>query len=301
MANVDVSIIIVNYNAKDFLRDCLDSIFATVSKTISYEVIVVDNASSDESAQMVAKEFGSNITLIASRKNLGFSKGNNLGVKKAKGCYLLFLNPDTLMRKQTLETMVAFMDKTPQAGAATCFVRLEDGTLDDGAHRGFPTPWNAFCYFSGLAKLFPKSILFNGYNLGFKDLDTIHEIDALVGAFMLVRREAGEEIGWWDEDFFFYGEDLDFCYKLREKGWKIFFIPSVEILHYKGISGGIKEHSEHLSTADKETKLRATKERFQAMKLFYKKHYMVKYPKFITWLVFLGIDMKLQKSLKDVS
>lgn len=301
MKNVDISIVIVNYNAKDFLRDCIRSVFDTVSSQVSYEVIVVDNASSDDSAKMISKEFGDKILLLNSKENLGFSKGNNLGIKKAKGRYLLFLNPDTLMRKQTLEVLVEFMDKTPQAGAATCFVSLEDGTLDDGAHRGFPTPWNAFSYFSGLGKIFPRSQFFNGYNLGFKDLDKVHEIDALVGAFMFVRREAGEEVGWWDEDYFFYGEDLDFCYKLREKGWKIFFIPSVNILHYKGISGGIKKHSEHLSTADAQTKVRATRERFKAMKLFYKKHYMVKYPRVVTWLVFLGINMKLRKTLKNIS
>lgn len=301
MKEVDVSIVIVNYNARDFLQECVRSIFSVVSKAISYEIIIVDNASTDESAHMVRKEFGDKVILIASKENLGFSKGNNLGIKKTTGRYVLFLNPDTVMREHTLETMVQFMDTNEQAGAATCFVRLEDGTLDDGAHRGFPTPWNAFCYFSGIAKLFPKSQLFNGYNLGFRNLERLHEIDALVGAFMFVRREAGEQVGWWDEDFFFYGEDLDFCYKLRERGWKIYFIPTVDILHYKGVSGGIKKHSEDISTADRETKKRATSERFRAMKLFYKKHYMVKYPPVVTWLVFLAIDMKLRMSLKKVT
>lgn len=300
MKKLDVSIIIVNYNSGPFLRKALASLKEHISKEITYEVIVVDNASEDDSVSIVKKEFPW-VTLIASKDNLGFSKGNNLGIKRASGRYLLFLNPDTVMKDHTLERMVRFMDEHPECGAATCLLRLEDGSLDDGAHRGFPTPWNAFCYFSGLSKLFPKSMIVNGYNLGWKNMDKVHEIDALVGAFMLTRREAGDEVGWWDEDYFFYGEDLDFCYNLKQKNWKIFFVPDVEILHYKGVSGGIKKHSEKLSAAKRETKIRATNERFRAMKLFYQKHYMNKYPSWLTTLVFLGIDLKLRKSLKGVA
>jgi GT2 family glycosyltransferase len=301
MKTVDVSIIIVNYNAREFLERCIASLFATISGKVTYEVIIIDNDSSDGSAEKVRNIFGEKIKLIESKENLGFSKGNNLGIGQAHGRYILFLNPDTEMKAQTLETMVSFMDEHERAGAATCFVRLEDGSLDDGAHRGFPTPWNSFCYFSGLAKVFPRTVLFNGYNLGFRDLHKIHEIDALVGAFMLVRREAGDEVHWWDEDYFFYGEDLDFCYNLKEKNWEIYFVPTVEILHYKGVSGGIKKHSEHLSTADRSTKVRATRERFKAMRTFYKKHYMKKYPGIITWLVFKGVDWKLKRALSEVS
>lgn len=300
MKQKDLSIIIVNYNACDFLRECLESLHSNISAEITYEIIVVDNASSDASADMVAKEFP-NVTLIASKENLGFSKGNNAGVKKASGRYVLFLNPDTVMEKNTIETMIRFMDVTPRCGASTCLLRLENGSLDDGAHRGFPTPWNSFCYFSGLAKVFPRSTFLNGYNLGWKDIDKRHEIEALVGAFMLVRREAGEDVRWWDEDYFFYGEDLDFCYNLKQKNWKIYFIPDVEILHYKGVSGGIKKHTEKITTASKETKIRATQERFRAMKLFYQKHYMKKYPTIVTWFVFQAIDIKMRMQLKEVA
>lgn len=299
MKVVDVSVIIVNYNAKAFLRDCLTSLHATISPAVKYEVIVIDNASSDGSVEMVQKEFGDNVLLIASKENLGFSKGNNRGVAIAKGRYLLFLNPDTVMKEKTLEEIVTFMDTTHTAGASTCLLRLADGSLDDGAHRGFPTPWSSFCYFSGIAKLFPRSQFFNGYNLGWRDMDRIHKIDALVGAFMFTRREAGDEVGWWDEDYFFYGEDLDFCYNLKKKNWDIYFLPKVEILHYKGVSGGIKKHSKNIATASNETRQRVTNERFRAMKTFYKKHYMKKYPKIVTWLVFKGIDVKLAASLRS--
>jgi GT2 family glycosyltransferase len=115
---------------------------------------------------------------------------------------------------------------------------------------------------------------------------------------MMVRREAGEQVGWWDEDYFFYGEDLDFCYELKKSGWKIYFVPDVKTLHYKGVSGGIKKHSQNLTTADKSTKRRATHARFDAMKIFYKKHYMKKYPFFITRLVFWAIDIKYYFNLR---
>ncbi len=287
----DLSIIIVSYNTKDFLAECLESIKDNVSEEISYEVIVVDNASADDSVEYVKKHFP-NVEMIASSENLGFSKANNLGVQSSVGRYVLFLNPDTVIRKGALEYMTKFMDVTKDAGAATCYLEMVNGKLDDAAHRGFPTPWNALCYFSGLTKLFPRTPLFSGYNLSWKDLKNVHDIDALAGAFMLVRREAGEAVGWWDARYFFYGEDLDFCYQLKKKGWKIYFVPDVKILHYKGVSGGIKKHSQHISTASRETKVRATLARFEAMKIFYRKNYMKQYPQFVTWLVFKGINLK---------
>ncbi len=297
---VDVSIIIVSYNTKEFIRECLISIAENTSKKIPYEIIIVDNNSEDNSNEIINKQFP-HVTLIKNNENIGFSKACNVGVKKATGRYLLFLNPDTLLYRHTLDEMLSFMDFHKEAGAATCFVEWPNKSLDDGSHRGFPTPWNSFCYFSGLAKLFPGSLFFNGYNLGFHDLDKIHEIDALTGAFMMVRREAGEDVGWWDEDYFFNGEDLDFCYKLKEKNWKIYFVPTVKILHYKGVSSGLKEISKHITTADKNVKRNITKARFDAMRIFYRKHYLKKYPGFITWIVLRGIDIKERISMRNVS
>ena len=295
---IDLTIIIVSYNTKDFLEKCLRSVFINKPQKYSFEVIVVDNASTDGTSDAISrlkddKPLAENFTFIQNKENLGFSKGNNIGVKKAKGRYVLFLNSDTEIRENTLDTMIAFMESHMDAGAATCKVMMLSGRLDDASHRGFPTPWNAFCHFSGLSRLLPYSMKFNGYNLAWKDLNRTHEINALAGAFMLVRREAGEAVGWWDEDYFFYGEDLDFCYMLSKIGWKIYYIPVVSILHYKGVSGGIKAASKDLTTASKETKKRATVARFNAMKIFYKKHYMQMYPKITTWLIMKGIDTKL--------
>lgn len=287
----DLSIIIVSYNTKNFLYSCLQSVYENLSKNLKFEVIIVDNASSDGSVEMVKKQF-EKVTLVKNQENLGFAKANNLGIEKAHGRYLLFLNSDTILHKNTIETIISFMEKNNDAGATTCRINLPDGKMDDACHRGFPTPWNAFCHFSGLSRVFPKSKIFAGYSLGWMDLTKIHEIDACCGAFMIVKRESGEGVNWWNESYFWYGEDLDFCYRLKGKGWKIYFLPTVSILHYKGVSGGIKNSSKKLTTADEETKKLATKARFDAMRIFYKNNYLNKYPKLLTWLIFKGISLK---------
>lgn len=294
---MDLSIIIVNYNTKDFLKDCLASIQKTVPKSLKYQIIVVDNDSTDESVEMVKREF-SNVLLIEN-ENEGFAKANNRGVKKSKGEYILFLNPDTVVYKKTIEGMLTFMKEHPKAGAATCTLLMKNGQIDYASHRGFPTPWNAFCYFSGISRRFPKVKFLSGYTRSWQDLNTTHEIDALAGAFMLIPRKAGEEVDWWDQDYFFNGEDLDFCFRLKEKGWKIYYVPQYSILHYNGVSGGTKKTSSEISTATKETKRRIQKARFDAMRTFYKKHYMKKYPKVVTSLVLSGIGLKQTMTMKQ--
>lgn len=257
---------------------------------------MVDNASNDGSGEMIKQEFPQ-VKLITSRKNLGFAAGNNLGIRSASGCYLLFLNPDTIVYPKCLPLMLDFMEKHLSAGAATCRVELAKGELDQACHRGFPTPWNAFCHFSGLEAIFPKSRFFSGYTLGYLPLDTIHQIDSGVGAFLIVRRQAGEQINWWDEQYFWYGEDLDFCYRLKEKGWLIYYVPDGKITHYKGVSSGIKKESRNLSTATQETRLRSVKASTEAMKTFYRKHYQDKYPRPVEWLVTKGIDLIEKKRI----
>jgi GT2 family glycosyltransferase len=292
---IDLSIIIVSYNTKGVLKECVESIFRTVGD-LSFEIIIVDNASTDGTDKELRIKNSElripNLIYIQNKTNLGFSKANNIGVKKSKGKFVLFLNPDIVVYENTLRGMVNFMESQSKVGAATCKLVLPNGKIDDASHRGFPTPWNSFAHFSGLSKLFGKTRVFGGYNLGFMNLSVAHEIDALAGAFMIVRREAGEKVNWWDEDYFFYGEDIDFCYMLKQQGWQIYYIPQFSVLHYKGVAGGIKNVSKHITTANKETKSRATKARFNAMRIFYKKHYEGMYPWIITRLVYLGISLK---------
>lgn len=300
---INLSIIVLNYNTRELLKKCLESIRRAWKDGFVIEVIVVDNASKDGSAQMIEKEF-TEVILVKSKKNLGFSAGNNLGIPKTKGEYVLFLNPDTVVSPETLREMLKFMQQNPEVGASTCRVELPNGRLDEASHRGFPTPWRAFCHFSGLAKFFPRSRIFTGYTLGHLPLDRIHEIDSGTGAFLLVRRKAGRQIaclpasrgeparqGWWDEDYFWYGEDLDFCYRLKERGWKIMFVPTTKILHYRGVASGMKKHTRGISTATRETRRRATRASIEAMRIFYKKHYLSKYPRLITWVTLLGINI----------
>lgn len=294
---IDLSIIIVSYNGKEYLKKCLDSIFK--SHLSNFEVIVVDNASLDGVSSFI-KKLNYKIKFIENRRNLGFSKASNIGVKGSLGEYVLFLNPDTEINKKAIEILVEFMDGRKDAGCVTCKVLLPNGKLDDSCHRGYPTLWNAFCYFLGLEGLFPNSMIFSGYHMGWENLNKTHQIHACAGSFMLVRREAGEDIGWWDEDYFFYGEDLDFCLELEKKGWKIYFVPQVRITHYKGVSSGIKKVSKDITTAGKDTRIFATKHRFLAMKILYNKQYINKYPKIVAWLVYGFIDLKLWFALQRI-
>ena len=301
---MDLSIIIVNYNTKELLKKCLFSIVTKQqgnkvtkqqSSNITMEIIIVDNGSEEKIKNQISKlkikYQNSKIKLIENKENLGFSKANNQAIQQAQGEYILLLNPDTIVPRDTLPLMIKFMEKNKDIGIATCRVELPSGELDDACHRGLPTPWNAFCYFSGLAKIFPKSKFFNGYHLGYQEMDKIHEIDACVGAFMLIRRQAGEEVGWFDEDYFWYGEDLDFCFRIKKVSWKVMFIPQVKITHYKGAASGIKNQSKLITTASEKTQKMAQKARFEAMKIFYEKHYRNKYPVWVKWLVMRGIRL----------
>lgn len=289
---IDLSIVIVSYNTAEFLSNCLNSIKNSVLGKYRVEVVVVDNGSADDSVK-VAKRFqkGLNLRVFSNKTNVGFAVANNTGVIKTSGCFVLFLNPDTILEKSTLVKMLEFMQDNPRVGVSCPRVELPDGSLDYASHRGFPTPWNSFCYFSGLQGVFPKSRWFAGYTMGWLlDSGAVHEVDSVVGAFFLVRREAGKEVGWWDEDYFWYGDELDFCYRLKEKGWKVMFVPTVKMLHFKGVSSGIQKNTWGISTATRAIKLRASRASTEAMKIFYQKHYKDKYPRVVTLLVISGIN-----------
>ncbi len=304
MAQVDLSIIILSYNTKDITLDAIKSIEKNYPKDVSsgnFEVIVTDNQSPDGSFQAF-KEYRKHTKIksfhpVDNGGNIGFAAGNNKGLPYAKGRYILFLNPDTIVYPKTLTYLLQFMDSHPDAGAATCKLMNKHGDMDFNCHRGFPTPWNAFTFFSGLQRKFPKSRLFAGYTQGWKDLNTTHKIDALEGAFMMVRREVGEKVGWWDDDYFFYGEDLQFCYDIQKLGYNIYYVGEVQIMHIGGASSGIKAASQNVTTANVEGKRRAQGWRFDAMRIFYKKNYHDKYPALVQWGIFKGIDLMQKRAL----
>lgn len=288
MPKFDLSIIILSYNTKDLLRNCLVSLEKAMTKDLAGETIVVDNASVDGSVEMIKKEFPE-VKLIASKKNLGFTKGNNLGMKKAQGKYLLLLNSDTEVFSDTLIKMVGFMEKNPRVGLATCRVEFLNGQLDPACHRGFPTPWAALTYFVGLEKLLPRLKIFSQYHQLYKNLNSVHEIDSPSGAFSLVRQKVAREVGFLDEDYFMYGEDLDWAYRIKKSGWQVVFNPQSKIIHYKKQSGRAKAGNNQKARLIRRS---TTNYFYQTMKIFYHKHYRQRYPKLVTGLVILGIELK---------
>ncbi len=253
-----LSIIIVNYNVKYFLQQLLISIYK--SKTDhAYEVIVVDNASSDGSREMVPAEFPQ-VRYIYNEENAGFSKANNQAIRDSQAEYVLLLNPDTLVEEDTIEKTVSFMDAHPDGGALG--VRMIDGSgkyLPE-SKRGFPSPAVAFSKAFGLSYLFPRSSRFNGYYMGHLAPDQTNEVDVLTGAFMLLRRSVLQEVGLLDEQFFMYGEDIDLSYRIKQAGHKVFYYPQTSIVHFKGES------------TDKDS-LKYIRRFYGAMKQFCVKHY----------------------------
>ena len=291
MKKIDLSIITLSYNTKELLKRCLQSVEKAEKDNYQIETIVVDNASSDKSPEMVAKEFPQ-VKLIKSKKNLGYAGGNNLGLERTQGEFILFLNSDTEIDKEALIKMMKFMKGNSRTGASTPKTMLFSGGMDPDCHRGFPIPWASITYFLGLEKLFPKSKLFGQYHQFYLDLNKTHEIDAGFGTFMIVRKKALDEVGHWDEQYFFYGEDLDLFYRIKEAGWKIMFYPEVLATHHKGASSGLRKESKEVARPSRETRIRVAKASIKAMEIFYKKFYQNKYPFWLTWVVLLGIKAK---------
>ncbi len=307
-----LTIIILSFNVRQLLDQCLKSLFQD-PQSKNWQIIIVDNASSDDTIKFLTKHYPvkklqnknvktprsnhtkkqrhNQILLITSPKNLGFAAGNNLAITHIQAPYTLFLNPDTTVPKDTIPFILNYLKHHPHVGAATCKIMLPTGRLDDGCHRGFPTPWNAFCYFGGLNQLFPSVKLFSGYTLSYLDTNTPHEIDSLTGAFMMLPTRVGEQLNWWDQDYFWNGDDLDFCYRIKQAGYSVMYLPKVQITHYKGASSGYKSDSHGKNKVAPEIKLMAARSSTQAMKLFYRKHYQQKYPTWFSHLVLSGIKL----------
>jgi N-acetylglucosaminyl-diphospho-decaprenol L-rhamnosyltransferase len=268
-----ISVIILNYNTRDDLRTCLRSVQQTESFTGEgdAEVFVVDNASSDGSADMVAKEFPW-VRLIRAPRNGGYAYGNNLAMRTCHGEYVLLLNPDALVPPDAIESLCNYLDQHPQTGVVGPKVLRPDGSLDLACRRSFPTLAVSSYRILGLSKLFPRSRRFGRYNLTYLDPDEASEVDSVVGACMLVRRTAIEQAGLLDEQFFMYGEDLDWAYRIKRAGWSIRYNPNITVLHRKG------ESSRRRSEA-------ATIAFYEAMEIFYRKHYARQHPAIVNGLV----------------
>lgn len=288
---VDLSVIIVSYNTRQLLDDCLRSLAEAEQPAGGVEIIVVDNASRDGSQALVREQYPA-VRLVENEQNLGFSAANNAGTAVAHGRYILFLNSDTRVGKRALVEPLAYLDEHPDVGAITVRLIYPTGERDPDNHRGFPTPWNAFCHFSGLSRLAPASPRLNGYFQSYADFDKTHAVDVIAGSFMMMPRRVVDELGGWDESYFFYGEDIDFCYRIREAGYAIIYYPHVEVLHYKGASSGLRKESADIAKPPRETRIKVAKESVRAMELFYQKFYSEKYPPLVTGMVLTGIRFR---------
>ncbi len=274
---IEVSIVIVNYNVKHFLEQCLMAV-EKARHNLNIEIIVVDNASVDGSQAMIKKKFP-NILLIENHKNLGFAKANNQALKIARGKYILILNPDTLIQEDTLINLKNYLDEHPEAGAVGCKLINPDGSFQIASRRSIPTPWVAFTKIVGLSRIFPKSKIFGRYNLTYISPDKESEVDVLSGSLMLVRNEVLKKIGYFDEDYFMYGEDIDLCYKIKKAGSKIYYTPKTKAIHYKGESTRKGEFS-YITNF------------YSAMLIFINKHFKDHYSLFVKSILKTGIYLR---------
>lgn len=274
----DLSIIIVSYNTIDVTRQCFEHLEQSLlqSPSVSTEVILVDNNSTDGSVEMIhaLSSRAKNITVktLFLPENVGFSKGNNRGIAMATGKYVLFLNSDVYITTVNFADVIHYMEEHEKVGALTVRVELPDGTIDPASHRGFPSIWNAFTYFSGMEKLFsPIPLLnkvFGGYHLTHLNLKNIHEIDSPTGAFYLSRLDILKKIHGFDEDYFMYGEDIDLSFRIKELGFSIVYYPLFTVIHLKHRSG--------LQTDKIRIQKKTGNHFFEAMGIFYNKHFAKK-------------------------
>lgn len=281
----DLAVVIVNYNVSDLLRNCLTSVYASVGK-ISYQVCVVDNASPDQSIHMVKQEFPQ-VELITNSENVGYPAANNQGMAALGVCskrsaaaprYVLLLNPDTELPADCLAEYVGWMDKNPAVGVVGPRLVLPDGSLDLACRRSFPSPNVSMAHMLGLSRLFPRSPRFGRYNMTYLPEDQLTEVDSVVGAFMLVRTAAIDQVGLLDETFWMYGEDLDWAKRIKDAGWKIIYNPAREVKHIK--------------RASSRQNPKASFEFNRAMIIFYYRHYRRETNWFMHLLVMLGLALK---------
>ncbi len=294
-----LAIVIVSYNTRDLLRDCLRSL-GPGAAACALDIWVVDNASRDGSAAMVRAEFP-RVHVIDSPRNGGYAYANNLALSQILGTgdwglgtgsdlpipnpqspipdYVLLLNPDTIVPPGALDALVSFMEAHPAVGACGPKLLLGDGSLDVACRRSFPTPEIAFYRMTGLARLFPHSPRYGRYNMSHLDPDVQTEVDAVVGACMLVRGAVLREVGLLDEAYFMYGEDLDWAYRIKQYGWKIMYVPSVTVHHFKRASS-------------RQRPFPSIRAFYAAMRVFHRKYYAATTPAPLNALIELGITLK---------
>lgn len=274
---MQLSIVIVNYNVKHFLEQCLKSVFQAL-EGIEAEVWVVDNHSVDGSVAMVRREFPQ-VKLIQNQDNPGFARANNQALRQARGQHVLLLNPDTVVQEDTFSRSLAFMEAHPDAGGLG--IRMIDGRgryLPE-SKRGLPTPGVAFAKLTGLTRLFPRSRRFAYYYMGHLSPQENQQVEVLAGAYLMMPRQALEKVGYLDEDYFMYGEDIDLSYRLLKAGYQNYYLAESQIIHYKGES-------------TKKGSLNYVRVFYGAMVIFAQKHFGKRYARVFGGAIQLGIYLR---------
>lgn len=279
MSNVDLTVCIVTYKARDLLRDCLNSLYKN-AYNLKLEVIVVDNGSKDGVGEMLQREFQS-VRFIGREENIGFSRPMNQALRVGRGQYLLLLNPDTVIIKNAPGLLVDFMIGHPEVGICGPKVLNRDGSLQKPCRRGESRPWAVISYFAGLSSLFPKSKLFGEYLMGYMNEDETHSVAGVSGSCMLVRRKVFEQVGYLDERFFAYQEDADICFRARKAGWKVYYYPKAQITHYGSLGGS------------RVNPYRSIFEWHKSYYLFYRKNLSGDYIFIFNYLYYLSMFVKL--------
>ena len=274
---MELSIVIVNYNVKEFLTQCLDSIFKSQTQ-YNYEVIVVDNSSRDSGRDEICSTF-EHITWIDNSENVGFGRANNQGFSRAKGVYTLILNPDTVLQEDTLEKCISYLLAHPEVGGLGIKGLDGSGQFLPESKRALPTPLVALWKITGLSAIFPKSSVFARYHLGHLSPEENHEVDILVGCFMMVPTQLLLSVGGFDPQYFMYGEDIDLSYELQKTGHKNIYFSDSQIIHYKGES-------------TKRGSLNYVRMFYKAMVLFAKKQFTGSSAAAYSLLIYSGIYLR---------
>lgn len=289
--NPELSIVILNYNTRDLLFDCLTSL-RKISKEADFETIVVDNNSSDGSADMIKENFPE-VVLIENERNLGFAAGNNRARNVVRGKYVLFLNSDTIVYPRSLRETLNYLKKNKDVGVISCKLVLPNGKLDKDTRRSFITPWIGLTHLVlKIDRIFSKSPVLAKYWYGYISEDEVHEVDALQGAFFMTRKKILDDVDWFDEDYFLDAEDIDLSWKIKEKGWKLIYYPKVKVLHLKGASKGKLISQKRRKTSLGE-KIRIRVQGVKSMEFFYRKRLWQKYPLWLNLIVLFGIRLVL--------
>lgn len=291
-----LSIIVLSFNTKETTHRCLlAAIKALKNQKVPAEIIVIDNASGDGSVEKIRnlKSGFKNLILLENKENVGYSQGNNQGIKITKGEYVLFLNSDAILEDVNFKNLIEYMKQNETVGALTVKVVLPNGKIDPASHRGFPTIWNSLTYFSKLEKIFGKTPflgkIFGGYHLSYLNTEKIHEIDSGTGAFYLLKKSVLDKVGMFDaKNFFMYGEDLDLSYRVKQAGYSVIYYPLYKVLHLKYQSG--------LKKSDMAIQEKTKGYFYSAMKEFYKKHYAKMHSNITNNLVYFFIDIKKKLS-----